>query len=364
MSNSIFNVIAGNDNISRNKLIIPVQYCDLETFKELELFVITDAKMQIPAKKEGLEFEVELELPIGNHKLFISLKRKQNEIDQKEIEVIVEEGQINENTEINIIFRETVTSLKKSTNAQVFSSFYSNIDEFFLIGNKSDLDILDSRTFECKYSLTGHSSVVEAIDFNKENNSYLTAGKDKILRWDLNKRSPLEIIYDKDLSNSTIYGFFNDCKYFIFSKLYKDFLTIVDLELKKEIFEIELEKNNKPVKIAYDINEQLLILGFILNNQIKVYSLSDKKFIETPLMLESNRIETLNFIPGKKMFLSHSQYSDHLKLWDYNWNLVKKLNINDKTDIAEILVLKNNQDLIIFHKNGMFNIYDLIGASL
>lgn len=199
------------------------------------------------------------------------------------------------------------------------------------------------------------------VVLKNQTGTYLTAGTDKILRWDLKLKSPVEIISGINFTNCHIHGFQNNNKYFLLSNYYKPEFSVLDFREQKEIATIPVSNNYSPSKTKYDNKNNLILFGDIPENLIKVYSLEQNCLISTRLMLESDRIDNLTLLDSG-YFISHSVNSDHLKVWKSgDWMLHTRLPLRINSEINNILFTSNEKELLVIYTAGVIDVYDWFG---
>lgn len=370
MSNNTFILKAGPDGKAKFQMIIPVQYCTNELFKDISLTITGKASQNINVKKSNLQFEVELEESIGEHMYSMALKKNGDQIDSREIILSVIQGENQEYNDLVIRFRETCSLFKKGESKSVSSIYYNESDDLLLVGETKSLRHYKKRTLELIETLEGHSDNIVAIVYDESSGSYLTAGKDKIIRWDLVAGSPMEIITDFVLGfwTSALSLFKKDSKvYFISSEQSQSFFTAFNLYDKNDKIQIEKKNNYTPSIVKYNGETNNLFFGSTPEDSVKIFSLTDNRMIQNKIMLESGAIRNITIIPGGKYFMTHSQNSDHFKIWTFNeWKLYKKVPIRKEpssSDIVDVILDDKNSEFIIVYRSGTIDVYDWYGIA-
>jgi WD40 repeat protein len=230
--------------------------------------------------------------------------------------------------------------------------------------NNNNLELFKESTLEHIETLSGHSHAITAILYEKSSNTYLTAGIDKTIRWDMNTKSPVEVITNFSLHYGPALGFYKDNNkmYFVYSE-HPSYFLVHNLYDKTD--EIQVDKKANPSCVKYDEQTRSLFYGNSLENSIKVFSMTSNSLIQKNIMLESGIIKNITFIPGGKYFMTHAQNSDHLKIWKINeWKLYSKVPIRkepNSSDIADVIILDKSSELLIIYKSGVIDVYDWCG---
>jgi len=368
MNNNTFTIISGPDGKAKFQLVIPVQYCTNELFKDISLIVTDKTSQNINVKKSILQFEAELEVPVGDYTYSLLLKKNVTQIDSREVTISVIPGEKQEDLDLVFRFKETFSLFKKGESKSVSSIYYNESDDLLLVGEYKNLKLFKKSTLELIDALEGHSDFILNIMYDKSNRSYLTAGKDKIIRWDMNDRSPIEIVSDPFTYNVNALNLFmnNNKAYFVFTKSNESYFEVCNLYDKNDKIKIEIKANYPPSKIKYDPETENLLFGNIPENSVKVFSLKDNRMIQSKIMLESGTIRNITIIPGGKYFMTHSQNSDHFKIWTFDeWKLYKKVPIRkepNSSDIADVIFDDKHSELIIIYRSGTIDVYDWYGV--
>jgi WD40 repeat protein len=215
-------------------------------------------------------------------------------------------------------------------------------------------------------TLSGHSHSVTAIFYEKSSNTYLTAGIDKTVRWDMTANSPIEIITNFNLHYGPARCFFKDNNkiYFVYSEHPSRFLV---QNLYDKTDEIPVDKTTETSCVKYDEKTRNLFYGTSRENSIKVFSITNNSLIQHRIMLESGIISNITFIPGDKYFMTHSSGSDHFKIWTLgDWKLYKKVPIRkepNSSDVADVIIDNKSSELLILYRSGAVDVYDWYGIN-
>ncbi len=366
MNVNSFTVKAGPDNKAKFQLIIPVQYCTNELFNEMTLVVLDKSNQQIVVKKAGLQFEVEFAGNVGDYHYTLILKKKSEEIDKREITISIVSGEDRKKESNFFIYRETLSHLKGKVLREVYCCYYQESEDLLVVANNKNIEIIRKSTLEVVDSLSGHSNSVKTIAYDPVNKTYLSAGDDKIIRWEPDAWSPQEVISDFHLGNRFACCLINENgkAYYVFSDLHSAFFTVCNLYDKNEIFQIAKKQSYNPSCVRYDPRSKLLLYGDVPENSVKVFSLSGNDFIKHKLMLESEVIDNITLVPDSNYFMTHSKNSEHLKIWALNeWKLVKKVPIKLQpfNNMAEIIINNKSSEMFIFYQSGIIDVYDWYG---
>ena len=369
MSKNIFTLKVGSDGKAKFQMIIPVQYCTNELFKDISLIITDKANQNINVKKSNLQFEAEIAESIGEHLYFLVLKKNGAQIDSGEIIVSVVPEEKQKDIDEVLRFRETFNLFKKGESKSVSSIYYNESDDQLLVGGYKYLGLYKKSTLELIETLEGHSDNIVAIVYEESSGSYLTAGKDKIIRWDLDTRSPVEIITDFVLVGiwtSALSLIKKDNRvYFITSEQSQSFFTAYNLYDKNDKIQIEKKVSYTPSAVKYNGDTKILLFGNTPENSVKVFSFAENRMIQSKIMLESGDIRNITIIPGGKYFMTHSHNSDHFKIWTINdWKLFKKVPIRkeqNSSDIADVILDDKHAEFTIVYRSGTIDVYDWYG---
>ena len=148
MSMNAFTLKAGPDGKAKFQIIIPVQYCTNDLFKDISLTVVDKNNQNIAVKKAGLQFEAELSEWIGDYKYTLLLKKNSEEIDNREIAVKIISGDNREKSDTVLRYKESLMQLKEMGLKEIYSSYFNEKDDLLLVGTYKNLELFKKSTFE------------------------------------------------------------------------------------------------------------------------------------------------------------------------------------------------------------------------
>jgi len=207
---------------------------------------------------------------------------------------------------------------KKNEIGEITAAGINHKEDLLIVNAKKEIRMYSFPELEYIRSFYGHQFPVKNIKFI-ENDIFFTASKDKIVKWNISKPAPVNVIdkiaihHNKFLSITNngskyleytgSYGGLENSKIKIFKS--NDSSTITELS----------NLTDYPSGGDFHPNEKVFVIGYSHGN-IKIYS-SDMEEIQKEYMLESGSIKLICFSPDGNRILSFAESSDHLKIWSY-----------------------------------------------
>jgi len=372
MSDISFTVKADPDGKAKFRITIPVQYCTNEIFRDISLILTDEANQNIDVKKSNLQFEAEFEETIGEYRYSLVLKKNSDQIDNEEITVKIIPWEKQQDPDLVFRFRDTCSLYNKGEEKKISSVFFNRMDDHILVGENNNLNLYKNSTLEFVATLQGHSDSILKIIYDDSNRSYLTLGKEKIIRWDVKAQIPVEIVSEPYGYRHALDLFLNNGNlYWTFSRANEPFFEVTNLYDLNEKIKIDIKANQSPSKIKFDMGTGYLLFGNTPENSVQVFSLKEKMMIQNKLMLESGSINNIIVVPGGKHFMTHSHNSDHFKIWTFNdWKLIRKVPrrkvpglYSSDSVIVDVILDADYSELIIVYQSGIIDVYDWYGIA-
>lgn len=330
------------------KIIVPIENWDKKSKDNLRLYV-NCKEQELKTEWNNNNFVIHRLDPIGEYIFNITLKHGSEIIQTKQIIMNIVENNITKiNNKSNHLEVKLIETRKIDFN--VTRVVISSDDALMGICWNKDIRIFNYITLELQSELLGHKEHISCLYMNQEEDEFISAGRDKIISWDLKKEMIKNVHSFR--RRTTILGFNSTGKKAIESIYNNDkdkWIQLVDFSNGEIICKINIVDDLAHCAIL-DPDEKNIVIGFS-SGRIMFYSVLNSKVINTGFMYENGSVSRLLFSPDGKYLFSNTSGSSSFKVWDLNSYKIQKPIFNHKghgnfINIQDFIIRKEGRELV------------------